>query len=204
MKVNLRRIYMVVTFGLLSYGAVFPAAAAVVYDEAVSGDLSDLPPLAAFGLQLGMNSIKGTQFSDDTGPVGCCSDFDSFIFAVPAGMHLASVSYEFRTTGGSLSSSTEFALQRGSESVGAQLADQEIDLDAASSTVELFASALPLSTGTYMINNSLTVEIGQNWSADYTINLLVASGAVPEPPTYVVLITGLIIVLSVRASRGRS
>ncbi|MGH7176586.1 MAG: hypothetical protein ACREJC_04330, partial [Tepidisphaeraceae bacterium] len=59
-------------------------AVPVNYSESVSGDLTDVSPLALFTLDVGLNTVSGT-----CGNIGG-NDFDSFAFIVPAGMQVTS------------------------------------------------------------------------------------------------------------------
>jgi len=58
-----------------------PASAApLFYDEAISGEVDQTYATSPFLLDLGVNRILGT--------TGCCIDFDSFAFDIPAGLHV--------------------------------------------------------------------------------------------------------------------
>jgi hypothetical protein len=198
-----QRIFILATIAALLGGAAYPAAGAVVYDEAVSGDLSNLPAPAAINLELGANSIKGHQFFDNHVPGPCCFDTDSFAFAVPAGTHLAAVTFESIATGSTSFSETDFVLHRGNGQFAAILDRARIELTATPSTVALFSGQMPLRAGTYsMINDGGGVTFAGIWSADYTFDLLVASGPVPEPSLYLFLVLGLAVLAKVGAAHG--
>jgi len=148
----------------------------VIYDESVSGDLTNDPPHVTLQLAPGVSSIKGSQFEDDTGPGGSVADFDEFRFVVPAGTQVTNISYAFVLTG-DFGARTSFSLFRES---GPSLGKAGIDLAGSQNPVELFGNAVPLGAGSYLLtNDTLVVASGQRWSADYTFNFTVS--AIPEP-----------------------
>jgi hypothetical protein len=179
--------------------AVVPPAAAtpISYSESVSGDLSSHPPApTVFTLDVGVNTVSGTSFSSNDPFV---SDLDSYAFAVPVGMVVTNISYAFvrRTLANATSGDAFFFLDNGNAPfVSGFLAAQVVDVFGASPVV-MFPSALPLSAGTYAIDNvslSAIGEPGAAWTADYTWSLTVAPTAtpVPEPASLVLLGSGLI------------
>ena len=58
--------------------------------EAISGEVDQTYATSPFLLDLGVNRILGT--------TGCCIDFDSFAFDIPAGLQLTQVNLLFRVT----------------------------------------------------------------------------------------------------------
>src|SRR5689334_12418298 len=83
-----------------------------VYTESASGDLPSLLPAATvFTLDLGQNTVSGTQEFFSKRSTGV---LDSFAFEIPVGMELTGITYSFvlapgstRSNGGDL---TEFTL----------------------------------------------------------------------------------------------
>ena len=86
---TIRRIFLGV-FVLVSLVTVTNqvSAAPLFYDESVSGEVDLTYSTSPFLLDLGVNRILGT--------LGCCVDFDSFAFDIPAGLQLAQVDLLFR------------------------------------------------------------------------------------------------------------
>jgi len=115
-----------------------------------------------------VNAVSGTSFSSNDPLV---SDLDSFAFGIPVGMVVTNVSYAFvrRTLANATSRDAFFFLDNGNASpVLPFLAVPLVDLFGASPVV-MFASALPLSAGTYGIDNvslSAIGEPGAAWTED--------------------------------------
>jgi PEP-CTERM motif len=187
MRVSLLATFVVM---LLMTVWVSPAGATPIsYSESVSGDLvSALPAPTVFILDVGVNTVSGTShFVPGLDP-------DSFAFTVPVGLVVTNVSYAFVRTIGGTGGHTEFTLDNGNTFfVPPVLGQQLVNLFGASPVV-MFASALPLSAGTYGITTSEADQTGGGWAVDYTWSLTVAptATAVPEPASLVLLGSGLI------------
>jgi len=159
------------------------SAAPLFYDESVSGEVDLTYSTSAFQLDLGVNRILGT--------LGCCVDFDSFAFDIPAGLQLTQINLLFRVTEDPNVDSalgTSFSLDDDQNGSGPVLALEAFDFTAASSPQNnLFTAVLPLGPGNYeMLGGSITA--GELWTLHYEWNLVVEpAGSVPEPAAIALL-----------------
>jgi len=202
---------------LLIVGLIAPVRSALAtpftYSEAVSGDLPQVS-LSAFQFDLGDNTIAGTTDFMFFSEPGChfCVDFDSFAFTLPTNTRLESISVSSAILGNNVSKAdSEFSLCSG-------VSDQQNCFENALGfqTVSFlqgslfvgFGGALPISAGTYTVfDNAIGIapidaSLPMSWTADYTWRLKVSP--VPEPSTYVLMLTGLGVVALVSGLRRRA
>ena len=168
--------------------AIRAAADPVHYNEAVSGDLGSVSPFTLLVLDIGTNTVSGTEhyFTVSMPPD---VDADSFAVAVPAGAALASITYATTLTSGT-SGQVTYWLSSGNGAIP-QLANQTIELGTLS-PFGMFATALPLGTGIYSLFN-FSLSSGPNlapWTDAYTWTLDVASTASPTPEPASLLLFG--------------
>jgi len=184
----------VVGFGLfLALATATAQAIPLSYSEAVSGDLASSPG-SAFLFATGDNQVSGTTHlavNDAPNLPHFDTDFDTFVFQVPAGTQLASISVSFTTTSYNASKADDelrFCLSGGecTLSDAGLLGAQTLSFLGASPTLIDFGLAFPLDAGSYTLRSSglgiapVDVSIAsESWSADYTWTLSVVS--VPEP-----------------------
>lgn len=169
-------------------------AAATVYDESVNGDAPVFAP-PSVALSLGQNDILGSVTFAFIAAVP--TDFDAFELVVGPGRRIVSIvlSSVLRDEGAGIF-----------ESVFWELSDPSAFSAAgtAATDVPLFASVLPLGTGSYIFRSgSLNGSIvsGQHRTADYAIDVQVA--AVPLPAGMPLLAAGLgLLVLAARRRRA--
>ena len=175
---TIRRIFLgaFVFVGLVTVNN--PASAApLFYDEAISGEVDQTYATSPFLLDLGVNQILGT--------TGCCVDFDSFAFDIPAGLQLTQVNLLFRVTDDpNIDSdlSTGFGIDAGQNQAGPGLASEVFDFAVVSSPLnDLFTTVLPLGPGSFeMLGGSIAAS--ESWTLHYEWNLVVEPAAsVPEP-----------------------
>lgn len=190
--------------------AAAPASAAVVYDETVSGDLSNSglsPTPIAFAL--GTNAVTGTTGHDSTGAI----DRDYFTFMVGAGQALTAINVLQGTqtiglsffgiqSGGQVTLATNSATAAGllgwthydASDVGTNILD---DIGVAGNGSPGFIG--PLGTGTYSV---WLQEISPGGAVPYGFDFVVVS--VPEPSTWAMLLAGFgILGLAFRTGRTR-
>jgi hypothetical protein len=149
-----------------------PASAAVIYDEAVSGDLvarddPTAPPLLA--LSAGANTVRGAVTFSAEGPVA--QDYDAFGFVVPGGTSLAAlaVSLTVRPEGGGDFTLTTMALGNYPR---ASLFFASPAVPATDTAI--FGAALPLAPGSYFLGFTGfagRIPAGQYRTADYEVTL---------------------------------
>jgi hypothetical protein len=175
-------------FGALAFAA--PASAAVIYSEAVSGDLPAANPLTVLpvlALSAGTNTVLGSVALSSAFQIP--NDFDAFIFTVPAGNTLAaiSVSLALRAEGGGVVTAAAFRLNSLVADIpSVQATDQS-----------LFAASLPLSAerGTFAFNGLRGIlNQGDFRIADYALTLTVRGDeptAVAGPGALWALLVGL-------------
>jgi hypothetical protein len=168
-------------------------AAPLAYDEAVSGDL-DVSPVTPLALDIGVNTVKGSVFASPG------IDFDSFLFDLPSGGQVVSISLAFQLA------------NRGAANpaVGYDLgaAHQDVSFLGAS-PVDLFPAELPLTSSQFLISNSIIFCgcAGTGWSADYILTVTVrpeAIAEVPEPGSLALLAAGCGAFLLARQRRVKS
>jgi hypothetical protein len=166
------------------------SAAVVVYDESVSGDLSDTTsPLTNFTLDVGTNTV--------TGRVGTATgfpfDFDSFAFTVPAGMQLVSGSVTMNDSPGNTADFAGYTwgLFAGSPNYNS---GSLLEFMSVGSPDTFAFTSTPLAANVYNLSAESAGYAGNPPTfADYTFSLVVTSLApVPEPATF--MIWGLAIV----------
>jgi hypothetical protein len=157
--------------------AASAAAAPLAYDEGVSGDLAPFP-VTSLSLDTGVNTVTGSlSFSGGAG----LSDFDGFLFALPTGGQVDSISFEFELShrGATFASLTKTLAG----------SPQNVNLLGAS-PVALFASQLPLSDSPFAIEVG-THEGDVAWQAAYTLTVVVSGPTqVPEAGTFALLLGG--------------
>jgi PEP-CTERM motif-containing protein len=187
-------------------GTVPASATPVTYDEAVSGDLGDAFPATLFVLDLGINTVAGT-IAVQPFIAPSPADFDNFAISVPAGMHLTDLSYSFvaAINPGTIQAVIQYDLNNGNASYTfPPLASVNID-QLGTGLIHPFGAALPLGAGTYAVQQ---VGLGAGgtgtpgFRTDYTWHFTVEqdTAVVPEPTTFCLLGTGLLVA---RARRWR-
>ena len=153
------------------------SAAPLFYDESISGEVDLTYSTSPFQLDLGVNQILGT--------LGCCVDFDSFAFDIPAGLQLAQVDLLFRIVEDPNINTvllTSFEIDDDQNQSGPGLALEGLNFSVVSSPqINLFTAVLPLGPGGYeMLGGSIPAS--EAWTLTYEWNLIVEPvAAVPEP-----------------------
>jgi hypothetical protein len=174
------------------------AAAPIVFDEAVSGDLSDaMPSPTVLAFDAGVNSVRGSLYSGVVAP-----DFDSFAFSIPAGLSLTAITYTFalEPKAGETVAAAVWAFDVGNTGLPAELGATQVDFFGPSPQ-SLFSSALPQDGGLYgFYNVSHSSTPGLGWTSTYQIDFMVreTSTGVPEPASLALLAAGLIALGSAR------
>ena len=165
-----------------------PATAAVVYDEAIDGDIGQAPTGTTINLNIGTNTILG-----ESGLCGDCSvgNFDDIRFVVPVGAQLLGLSVQASLVSGSFPDFFGWRLFPDGFGIGAAIDDLGGVLDVSGDS--LIGSALPLASGDYYLYQfDIDPTHTPGFVADYTITLTLreAQGA-PEPGTLALLGLGL-------------
>jgi PEP-CTERM motif len=183
------------------------------YSEAVSGDLARVP-FSAFQFDVGDNTISGTTFFTFDSEPDChfCVDFDSFAFTLPTNTRLESISVSSAILANNVSkANSEFSLCGGvsnqQDCFNNALGFQTVSYLVGSQVVDC-GGALPISAGTYTVfDNAIGIapidpSLPMGWTADYTWRFQVSP--VPEPSTYVLMLTGLGVVRFASGLRRRA
>jgi len=177
-------------------------ATPITFSEATSGDLGDTFPARLFTLDVGTNTVSGTT---SFGVNGIGFDFDNFAFVVPAGTHVADITYAFATaTNGDMTfHSLGYLLGNGNaQPVFPSISDLAVYMLSDTSPLHAFGTALPLSAGTYAVEED--VAGGTGFATNYTWTLNVAADATPEPATLLLLGTGVAAISARRWRRRRA
>jgi hypothetical protein len=156
------------------------AAAVVIYNESVNGDLPVFgSPLPIMALDVGTNTVTGK-----SGNGGSGFDFDSFAFTVPAGAQLVSGSVTMVDSPGNSGDlvGIDWVLNAGSPNYSG---GSFLEFIFASSPGTLTFATTPLGPNVYNISASSAGNTGgPPVFSDYTFSLVVTSlAAVPEPAT---------------------
>ena len=173
------------------------SAAPLFYDESISGEVDLTYSTSPFQLDLGVNQILGT--------LGCCVDFDSFAFDIPAGLQLAQVDLLFRIVEDPNINTvlvTSFEIDDDQNQSGPGMAFEGFDFSVVSSPQNnLFTAVLPLGPGGYeMLGGSISA--GEAWTLHYEWNLIVEpAAAVPEPGAIALLGIAVPLVRSLNRKR---
>jgi hypothetical protein len=175
-----------------SMGGAGTSLAAVVYDESVSGDLSNTPS-TLLALSEGSNTIFGSAIFASGG----LRDLDSFLFLLGPGQYAVGGFYEVLDR--SMAANTtqlrsHYDLYDSSLNLlGGYNADVLLDGG------ESIFGMLP--GGLYGVNNAWMDRSGGGGSWDYVITITVAN--VPEPESLALAGAGLLIMAISRARRRR-
>jgi hypothetical protein len=177
--------------------SVAAGATPIAYNETTSGDLSASLPGILVTLDVGTNTVSGSQYDNFELSE---RDRDSFAFTVPSGTEVTQISYSIDYLISGSEADTVYDLDNGS--VGLGFADIELT-DALS--VNLFSTALPLGPGTYGLNNTFLSNPSDGWTSGYTwtFNVVSTTAPVPEPATLLLMGTGLV-AGGLRRARKRS
>jgi len=174
------------------------SAAPVFYDESISGEVDlTYTTSSPFLLDLGINRILGT--------LGCCVDFDSFAFDIPAGLQLAQVDLLFRIVEDPNINTvliTSFEIDDDQNQSGPGLDLESLNFSVVSSPQNnLFTAVLPLGPGGYeMLGGSIPAS--EAWTLTYEWNLIVEpAAAVPEPGAIALLGIAVPLVRSLNRKR---
>lgn len=166
-------------------------AAPILYEESVSGDLSDVTPSATvLAFDAGLNSVRGSLYSGVLAP-----DLDAFAFSISAGLSLTVITYVFtlEPDDGNTVATTSWGFDLGNSGLPAELGVIEVDLFGPSAQT-LFAGVLPQGGGLYgFYNIAHGSTTGLDWSSTYQIDFVVreATTGVPEPASLLLLAAGL-------------
>jgi hypothetical protein len=207
----LRRSYALSTIVALTFGLYTSALGGVIYNEAVSGDLSNsgLSPTNLGSLTVGSNEVLGT-----TGSSGGVVDRDYFTVTVPTGFAMSSIIVLPGTESGGggisfigIETGDQVTVSTNSFSAAGLLgwwhyspADINNDILPFMATPSDGSSGFspPLGAGDY----SFWVQELSPGAFPYGFNLELSS--VPEPTSFVTMLCGLVIAVPVilRRSRG--
>lgn len=159
-------------------------AAPVNYDEAASGDIGVISGFTVFTLDVGLNTISGSDAFTTSG-----FDVDAFSVVVPVGMSLTSVTYGFSNVN-LLPGTTNLGFGNATIDNGTTVIDlYSTNIVTATSPISMFSSLLPLSANNYGLSNNLRRQ-GDGGTWDYTWTFEVA--AVPIPPALWLFGSGLL------------
>lgn len=185
---------------------VSSGASAFAYDEATDGDIPDSPNNPTFLLDVGANTVSGTQSISITAEQVTTPDRDNFYFVVAVGLALTGVSISWSNwiptsintapghANGFFSCSLLDAANNVISTVGTSFTDQCVQLSAAATGQRaLFSDVLALGAGTYAWSNTRALSFfpgtAGEWSLDYMLTLTLRE--VPEPGTLALLGLGL-------------
>lgn len=182
-----------------------PATAAVIHDESTDGDLSDsgLTP-TSLEFDLGDNEVFGTSGADDAGP-----DRDYLTFTVSPGQTLSAIEVLPGTT--SLVNVSFIGLQAGAQvtvppdaesaagllgwwhygpdDISTDILD-DMSVPAAGSS----GFTTPLGPGAYAI----WIQEANVGTSTYGFNFVLSETDVPEPATWALLVSGLVMGIGIR------
>lgn len=187
-----------------------PAGAAVIYNEAVNGDLPQNSPFPVLSLAVGTNDVLGTSFVNFSSGGPNTADFDSFEFTVPAGTMLTAITYTSTVTfDNSNDQSLRLEVFLDTVSPLASAACQEfyiINQPSFGPTClvppgNTFSSPLPLGANTYLLfeGQFQATNFGEtDWSYDWTLTV----APTPEPASMASLGAGVAL-LGIAAVRRR-
>ena len=158
-------------------------AAPITYDEAVDGDLE--AGISTLNLGNGVNTVSGSVVWSHDGIVD--DDFDGFDFNLGSGSAVTSIFIDLalQNTGSGTWSNIGWSLKTGSGNLNESLSFPQVNQS-------IFNSALPLSSGSFSLNqNSASGGLAQGdyRIADYTLTFNVSS--IPAPLSLALFCLGL-------------
>lgn len=167
-------------------------AAVINYDEAVDGDLPNsvfsFEPTPVFDLGIGENTFSGemTLTSERDSMFNDLSDYDSFGFNVPNNTQLTSILIDTTLlTADDTLGGTGYEILDSQRNVISSIFESNVPIP--TTDTSLLNSTLPLSPGTFFLNNSYLAfggfDIPENYSstAAYKLSFNVESKPIPEP-----------------------
>jgi hypothetical protein len=160
---------------LISAFAVGAGATPIHYDEGVSGDLPNQGPYTLLPLDIGLNTVSGSQYLPGV-PVS--GDFDNVAFTVPSGTFVTNITYATTLTSGG-PGQVIYELTNGNGPIGPPLGYQPIAVGTSS---PMFSTAMPLGAGTYsLFNGGMSGPLVVGWTDTYIWTLDVEpQAAVPD------------------------
>lgn len=184
--------------------AASPTSAAVVYDEAVSGDLASSGTLKSLLLASGANTVRGSvTFSFPDIP----PDFDAFIFTVPHGLSLTDIQFTAALLEGIGAGTLDSVSMRLWTSPGGQFVGLDSKTIPTSPAAELFASNLPLTAGDYRFEFSAfggALTSGEFRTASYEITLNLDAAPMPEPSSLALVLLSVGLLAGAAARKAKS